>query len=182
MRQAGRLVLAFTPEEQEEHAALGWVPVNIEMRPDPTNPNQMREYVFPGTWDNFTGIRYAGSDANELEFQLAQRFGLGVGVVAGHPTIRQFLLTRLLDEAPQQQRQNPRASGHLTSITQQSNQQCDVQQASQAHLTQRAPDLGNATMTAPTGVRPAWLGRTRLSRFVERWNQRLERRGGGVWG
>src|SRR6202012_5423288 len=91
-----RQYIAFTPQEQLDYAAQGYVPVNVVMYPTPNRANQLQEHVFPGTWDNFNNVRYAGNaDVSMLEWQLARAYGLGVEGPFGHPILRQFLRARL---------------------------------------------------------------------------------------
>lgn len=65
------------------------------MRPDPNNAIQMRQFVFPGTWNNFNTMRYAGVDEAMLELQLAKAYGLRGLVQPGDPDVVQYLRDKL---------------------------------------------------------------------------------------
>ncbi len=87
--------IAYTPDDQLGFAATSYVPVNTQPRPNPENSNQIREFVFPGTWQNFNNIRYVGTDVAVLELQLAQAYGLHGLVQPGDPRVVQYLRDHL---------------------------------------------------------------------------------------
>ncbi|KAJ9612411.1 hypothetical protein H2200_004008 [Cladophialophora chaetospira] len=193
-----RQVLAYSPEEQEEYAAQGYVPVNTDLILDP-NTLQMREFVYPGTWEHFNGIRYAGAnDVALLEWQLARAYGLAIDIPQGDPRVRHFLRNHFRAQdvqgqqmqwgvLQQQQQAMPSVGAPATlsavqttisvapdagDVSQQQPQPLPQQQQNiMAAPTSSTFDSGMPIMGDPPTARPDLVGSSIVSRFVKNWNK-----------